>query len=209
MIAFIFGLLALIGGIVFLVKFKAIENFFFGNENDDEHSVRGSVAFVFTSAGVAALVVSFAIIVEMFELDFDINHIVFVGIMLFIIIVCAAMAHACFISTGGGQLAGRMLFIPVACTIGALMGAAGTLIVFGILMLYLLFSVLKAAASSKGGVLDSSGYQPSAGTTEEIDINVPGEMSLRHARDVGGGVFLDDCGDRWERTLSGDLVRKS
>ena len=68
MIQFIFGLLALIGGIVFLVKFKAIENFFFGDEqDDDEHSVRGSRAFVFAAAGMTALVETFGIIVGIFR----------------------------------------------------------------------------------------------------------------------------------------------
>ena len=126
----------------------------------------------------------------------------FTGVVLFILIVVAAMAHACFISTGGGQLAGRLLFIPVACLIGALMGAAGTLIAFGILMLYILFSVLKAAASSKGGVFDSSSNDSNP---HEIQISVPGELPPRNAVHQGGGNYIDSEGQRWWKDSGGNL----
>lgn len=210
MISFIFGLLALIGGIIFMIKFRSIEDFFFADEDDDERRPSG-YWFLLAATAVAAVTMAYGIIVNMFELNVSNNAILYVGLALVGVVLLGSMAHAAFASKGFLEMLGRMLFMVVSCAIGAVMGVAGSVLVFVALCLVFLFAALKGAlSSSSGGMMSGSsgGSTPQNYSNDEFEISVPGEFNNRRARDAGFGDIIDDHGDHWERGYGGELRRR-
>lgn len=207
MIQFIFGLLALVGGVIFMVKYRSIEKYFFSDDSDEP--CPSGIGFMMTATAISALAMGYGIIVNMFDLHVSNNAVLYVGLALVVVVLFGAMAHAAFASRGFGEMLGRMLFMTVSVAIGALMGAAGSVLVFLALCLVFLFAVLKGALSSSGGGMLSQ-PAPSAPSVpdDEMEISVPGEMFNRRARETGFGDIVDDHGVHWERGYGGELHRK-
>lgn len=198
-------IVALVAGFFFVKKFSSIETYFFGTDDAQNGSL-----FLLASMAVGALAAGWGIITGVFNLDFNSSAILFAGVGLTFAVVCSSMAYACFHSSGVLNMLGRMAFLAVSCIIGALIGAAGSVIVFGIIVLVVIGYVLKFAASSSGSSSSSSSdsSSPVSNNNDEIEISVDGEMFTRKAKDVGCGTYRDDRGDEWEKHFDGSLTRK-
>lgn len=200
-------IVALVAGFFFVKKFSSIETYFFGTDDTQNGSL-----FLLASMAMGALAAGWGIITGVFNLDFNSSAILFAGVGLTFAVVCSAMAYACFHSSGVLNMLGRMVFLAVSCVIGALIGAAGSVIVFGIIVLVVIGYVLKFAASSSGSSSSSSSSTSAPvsnnNNNDEIEISVDGEMFTRKAKDVGFGTYRDDRGDEWEKHFDGSLTKK-
>lgn len=100
-----------------------------------------------------------------------------------------------------------------SCIIGALMGAAGSVILFAILIIVLFFYILGAALSGSGSSSSSSSSSCSDesesdnNNKEELEIHVKGELFNRKARETAFGKIIDDHGDTWRPKFDGSLER--
>lgn len=201
-------IVALVAGFFFVKKFSSIETYFFGTDDTQNGSL-----FLLASMAVGAFAAGWGIITGVFNLDFNSSAILFAGVGLTFAVVCGAMAYACFHSSGVLNMLGRMVFLALSCVIGALIGAAGSVIVFGIIVLVVIGYVLKFAASSSGSSSSSSSSSSDSSSSvsnnnDEVEISVDGEMFTRKAKDIGCGTYRDDRGDEWEKHFDGSLTKK-
>lgn len=205
-VTLLIGLVALIAGYFFVKKFSTIECYIFGNGDKDEYGAESGEIFLIISIAFAALASAWLLLVNVFNLDFSKEMIVYAGVGLVAVDIFAAMAHAMFNSTSIGRMLGKMLFMAVSCVIGALMGVAGSVIVFAILALMFALFVLKAMLS--GGLnTSSSSSNSNSPANDDVEISVEGELGVRRAKDLGGGTYRDNCGDTWTRKFDGTLVK--
>lgn len=207
--AIIIMIAALVAGFFFIKKFSSIESYFFGSGDAEADESSSGILFLFAATAIGALATGWGIIAGVFDLSFSRQGIVYMGVSLEALVIFSAMAYVAFHSDSVGQMIGKMVFMTVSCIIGALMGAAGSVIVFGILVIMLFIYILGAALSDSSSSSSSSSGSPSSGNSndEEIEINVPGEMMLRRGREIGPGKILDDHGDVWRRNFDGSLSR--
>lgn len=201
-------IIAVVAGFYFIKKFPSIEHRFFGNGDTDDEEASG-VIFLYACTAIGALATAWGFIAGIFDLSFRMEGIIYAGVSLLAIVTFASMAYSAFHNTSVGQMIGKMVFMAFSCVVGALMGAAGSVILFGILIIVLFFYIFGAALSGSGSSSSSSSSSDcsssSSSNDEEFEISVDGEMFNRKARDVGFGKIRDDHGDTWRRNIDGSF----
>lgn len=209
--AIIIMIAALVAGFFFLKKFISIESYFFGSGDSGADESSSGILFLFAATAIGALATAWGIIAGLFDLSFSRQGIVYMSVSLEALVIFSAMAYVAFHSDSVAQMIGKMVFMTVSCIIGALMGAAGSVIVFAILVIMLFIYILGAALSdsSSSSSSSSSGSSSSSSSSDndEILIDVPGETFHRRGRDIGFGQIRDDHGDLWRRNFDGSLSR--
>lgn len=201
-VLFLIALAFLIGGFFFIKNFDRIENSFFGDGGECEAS---SYIFVLISAAIGAIAAAWAIIGSIADFA-DPKIVSFAGMCVLLGAIFCALGHIAFHCDSTAQMLGRMLFVAVACIIGAIIGAAGSILVLAALVLMFFLYVLGGALSSSGS--SSSGGSSSNNNDNEVRFSVDGELGERTGRDIGGGTILDNCGDVWEKDCFGNLRKK-
>lgn len=209
--AIIIMIAALVAGFFFLKKFTSIESYFFGSGDAEADESSSGILFLFAATAIGALATAWGIIAGVFDLSFSRQGIVYMSVSLEALVIFSSMAYVAFHSDSVAQMIGKMVFMTVSCIIGALMGAAGSVIVFAILVIMLFIYIFGAAlsGSSSSSSSSSSGSSSSNCTTdaEEVEISVPGEIFNRKGRDIGLGRIRDDHGEIWNRNIDGSLSR--
>ena len=202
-------IIAVVAGFYFIKKFPSIEHRFFGNGDTDDEEASG-VIFLYACTAIGALATAWGFIAGIFDLSFRMEGIIYAGVSLVAIVMFGSMVYSTFHNMGVGQMIGKMAFMAFSCVVGALMGAAGSVILFGILIIVLFFYIFGAALSGSGSSSSSSSSSSDASSSsssndDEFEISVDGEMFNRKARDVGFGKIRDDHGDTWRRNIDGSF----
>lgn len=198
----IIAIALLVGGFFFVKNFERIENRFFGDGGECEAS---SYIFVLISAAIGAIAAAWGIIGNIADFA-DPLMVSFCGTCVLLGAICCALGHIAFHCYTTAQMLGRMLFVTVACIIGAIIGVAGSILVLAALVLIFILYVLAVVFSGSGS--SSSRGRSSNNNDNEVRFSVDGEMGDRIGRDIGGGTILDNNGDVWEKDDFGNMHKK-
>lgn len=210
MAGIIIMIIALVGGYFFIKRFSSIERYFFGSDDANADEAGSGVTFLMVATAIGALATAWGIIANIFDLSYSKEGITYTGVSLVVLVIFGSMAHAAFHSNSVGRMIGKMAFMALSCLLGALVGAAGSVIVFGILVIVMFIYIFGAALSGNSSSSSRSSYSSSNNTdnnSDEVEINVEGEMFNRKAHDIGFGKLRDDHGDTWSRNFDGSLER--
>lgn len=199
LVSILLAIAALVGGYFFVMKYDSIEEKFFG-----EDASSGQL-FVFASGVAGALMAVGIFAHQMFNFDMPDMFFPFVGGCLLTIVYGVSVFDAFFTSSGYGRAIGKMVVRIFGCGIGALMGAAVSVILIIGVVLWIVLKFFGAAMSSSSSS-SSSSSQPQT-SQDEMEISVDGEMFSRKAKDEGFGVIRDDRGDRWRKGWGNQLEK--
>lgn len=202
MVNIIIAILALVAGYYFVKKYDSIENYFFGASDEADGKV-----FVIWSAAAGAIVSAGEILHQIFKFDLPQWFFFFLGGAFLIVIFAMAMYDALFNTATIGRAIGKIALRLVACVIGGAMGVAGSIIVFLAICLWLVLQILSGTVSGMGKSASESSSSDSSSDSQEYEINVDGEMTVRRAKDIGGGQFRDDHGDYWRQRVDGSMEK--
>ena len=210
LVTIIMMIVAVVAGFFFIKKFPSIEHRFFGSGDAGDEESSSGVIFLYTSAAIGAFTAAWVFIAGVFGLYFNKEGVFYASASLLAIVTFASMAYSAFHNTSVGQMIGKMVFMAFSCVVGALMGAAGSVILFGILIIVMFFYIIGAALSGSGSSSSSSSSSSdcsssSSSNDDEFEISVDGEMFNRKARDVGFGKIRDDHGATWRRNIDGSF----
>lgn len=199
-IGIIIAIAALYGGYKLVTNYDSLEARVTGED------LGGGQLFVFISLVLGGLTATVLLLGKMFNWSVGDNNIIFVGNSLLMVNFAVSLFDIIF-KTNGVKLIISLFFLRLfGCIVGALMGAAVSVIVIGIIILYFFTKVLGAAASSNSSS-SSSSYSAASNAEEEERIHVDGEMFDRRVKDDSFGVVTDDRGDRWRRGWGGSLSK--
>lgn len=185
-------IIALVLGVLFVMKFNKIDELIFSNKEDDqdEHFAYG-IESLFFSIIMGALAGGGAFIKNMFDMDFDITI-----LLLFTLIVIAALASynilvSITLEHTIGRMIGKSIFLLISITLGYCIGIAGAVVILAIATLIFFLYILKTML---------------LGTGEKVQVE-DGWGNKKTLENGFGGEFRDKWGNKYERD-GNDFIQK-
>lgn len=186
----IFIVIGLIAGYFFITKFEKIDRALFS-------SIEGYVPFgsfvVYISAFVGAVFGCMFMYTGMIDKQFDLNGAFFSIAIFGVMMVCASIFQAFIYLNSAGSIIGKSIFMIVSCALAMAIGAAGSIAIICIAIIYAVLLLIGKAALGD--------YGKRYTTTDEFG-------NKRTLRSEGNDNYIDDHGRPWTRTDSPNMVRR-
>lgn len=183
---------ALVGGYQFVKHYEEMDCYFFNKT--EAHYESFGIMQVFACGVFGALAVFLPLLQWMFTTNWNMESINSALILYVIMAFSYNLYEAIVKMSSAGAMIGKFVFLTLACVVGGLVGALGSVVIIGLITLYLLALLFSAVlkgdsqSSKKRTVLDD-------GTELKNEKGICGEDN-----------YSDSSGNTWDR--SGDTFTR-
>lgn len=186
----IIGILALIAGYFFIKKFTSIDRYFFSG-GDPDYEPSGD-RYLMLSIIIGALGSAVYFGNEIFSWHMNPKSLGFLIAGAVAAVAFMSMIYMIALYKSPGKCFGKCVFMLFSCIIGALMGVAGSAIVFAIVAIWLILAVLGSAISGNPDKVKVK-------SNDMIGSIFGGEKTLTHE---SGDIYRDSSGHHYEKNGS-------
>lgn len=171
--AILLAICALVGGYFFLKYFNTIDASLFAS-TDEEYEPFGMIT-VAVCGFAGALAAGGEFIDSMFKLGWNMMNIHMMAAYVGAVCLAYCVYNAIVRMRSVGAIIGKIVFLWVACGIGALVGALGAVVVICALVIMVILYVLSAMASGSSSSSGKKSWKADDGTRIEESKGVCGE----------------------------------
>lgn len=183
-------IIGLIAGYFFITKFEKVDRALFS-------SIEGYVPFgifvVYISAFIGAVLGCVFLYAEMIDKQFDFNGAFFSIVIFGGMMICASIFQAFIYLDSVGSIIGKSIFMIVSCALALAIGAAGSIVIICLAIIYIVLLVIGKATLGD--------YGKRYTTTDEYG-------NKRTLRSEGNGNYRDDQGRSWTAGDSPNTVTR-
>lgn len=190
MAPFIFIIIGLIAGYFFITKFKKIDNALFSSiENYQPFGIQ----IVYISAFMGALFGCLFMYGQIVDSEMDLKPIMALMAVFFSVMVSTSVFQAFIYLDSAGSIIGKSIFMIVSCALALAIGAAGSIVIICLAIIYIVLLVIGKATLGD--------YGKRYTTTDEYG-------NKRTLRSEGNGNYRDDQGRSWTAGDSPNTVTR-
>lgn len=187
--------------LLLVIKYNKIDTALFGYVRKDAKYVPFGQKSILASAACGAVMAVGVVMKKIFNMNWEVEGYVVAGILLLIIVVSYNVYRSFTLMPTMGSAIGKSIFLLCTSIIGAAVGVVGSLIIIGLLILYLILMVFTGALSGGNSTTSSYNNEP------EYDATTTDESGFERKLRESGSGYIDDKGDRWKSSGYNEVTR--